>query len=204
MMPEVGGREMTRRLKDDPDTAPIPVIMVTARASADDEAAGLRLGADDYVTKPFDADVLRQRIGGVLRLQERLRRRLETEGRGRTGASDGRGATPDGASEERPEIVRRARQAARDHLTDPDFGVEALADALAMSRSTLYRKLKEASGQTPSSHLRAVRIEKARALLRQGEPVTQVAYAVGYDTLSTFSRVFREETGTSPSTYGDA
>jgi AraC-like DNA-binding protein len=73
-----------------------------------------------------------------------------------------------------------------------------------MSRSTLYRKLRDASDHTPSSLLTAVRIETARTLLEEGEPVTQVAYAVGYDTLSTFSRVFREETGTPPSAYADA
>jgi signal transduction histidine kinase/DNA-binding response OmpR family regulator len=198
MMPEMDGHEMTRRLKGEPETEAIPVIMVTARAETQDEVTGLRVGADDYVTKPFDADVLRQRVGGVLTLQQRLRRRLEAELRE---AEDEPGAA---APEERPEIVQEARRVAREHLTDPDFDVAALADAMAMSRSTLYRKLRDASDHTPSSLLTAVRIETARTLLEEGEPVTQVAYAVGYDTLSTFSRVFREETGTPPSAYADA
>ena len=198
MMPEMDGHEMTRRLKDDPETEPIPVIMVTARAETQDEVTGLRVGADDYVTKPFDADVLRQRVGGVLTLQQRLRRRLEAELQGAEDMID------DAADEERPEILQEARRVACEHLTDPDFDVEALAREMAMSRSTLYRKLKDAGDHTPSSLLTAVRIEQARELLGEGEPVTQVAYAVGYDTLSTFSRVFREETGTPPSTYAGA
>ncbi len=195
MMPSVDGHEMTRRLKEDPETEAIPVIMVTARAETSDEVTGLQVGADDYVTKPFDADVLRQRVGGVLTLQERLRRRLTEELR-----EEGpkKAAEPD----ERPEIVREARRVARDHLTDPDFNVEALAGEMAMSRSTLYRRLSDASDHTPSSLLTSVRIEKARELLKEGEPVTQVAYAVGYERLSTFSSVFKEHVGESPSAIG--
>jgi DNA-binding response OmpR family regulator len=192
MMPNVDGHEMTRRLKEDPETEAIPVIMVTARAETSDEVAGLRVGADDYVKKPFDADVLRQRVGGVLTLQQRLRRRLETELQ-ETEASD------ELRPEEQPEIVQEARRVAREHLTDPDFNVEALAGEMAMSRSTLYRKLTDAADVTPSALLTDVRIEEAQALLRNGEPVTQVAYAVGYERLSTFSSVFSEHVGEPPS-----
>jgi AraC-type DNA-binding domain-containing proteins len=199
MMPSVDGHEMTRLLKDDPETAAIPVIMVTARAEASDEVEGLRIGADDYVTKPFDADVLRQRVGGVLTLQQRLRRRLEEELREETGDTAGE-ATPD--EEQRPEIERRARTAVREHLTDTGFGVEALAGEVAMSRSTLYRKLKAEADTTPSALITQVRIEHAKELLRDGQPVTQVAYAVGYERLSTFSSVFSERVGEPPSTVG--
>jgi signal transduction histidine kinase/DNA-binding response OmpR family regulator/ligand-binding sensor domain-containing protein len=191
MMPAVDGHEMTRRLKDDPDTATIPIIMVTARAETQDEVTGLRVGADDYVTKPFDANVLRQRVGGVLTLQERLRRRLRDELQAEEGSSE-----PD-----RGPVETRAREAVRDHLTDPDFGVSDLAEAMAMSRSTLYRKLKEEAGLTPSTLMREVRLAKARTLLRDGEPATQVAYAVGYTSLSSFSQTFKSEVGVTPSTY---
>jgi CheY-like chemotaxis protein/anti-sigma regulatory factor (Ser/Thr protein kinase) len=196
MMPEMDGHEMTRRLKSDPETEAIPVIMVTARAETQDEVTGLQVGADDYVTKPFDADVLRQRVGGVLTLQQRLRRRLEEE------LQEAEDEPDDAADEERPEIVREARREAREHLADPAFDVSALAEKMAMSRSTLYRKLKDASDYTPSSLLTEVRIEMARDLLTDGEPVTQVAYAVGYERLSTFSSVFSEHVGEPPSAVG--
>jgi DNA-binding response OmpR family regulator len=197
MMPGVDGHEMTRRLKDDAETAAIPIIMLTARAATTDEVAGLQAGADDYVTKPFDAAVLEQRVGGVLTLQQRLRRRLEAE---LQEAPDGpTDASP--APEERPEIERRARAIVRRHLTDPDFGATDLAADMAMSRSTLYRKLRAETEHTPSGLIRQVRLAKAKSLLRDGEQVTQVAYAVGYETLSSFSHVFAEEVGTPPSTY---
>jgi AraC-like DNA-binding protein len=172
--------------------------MVTARAETSDEVAGLQAGADDYVTKPFDADVLRQRVGGVLTLQERLRRRLREELDAEAEPSADTDAT---APEARPEIDQEARTIIRQHLTEPNFSVTDLADALAMSESTLYRRLAEKADMTPSTLLTQIRIEEAKALLRDGEPVTQVAYAVGYESLSGFSRVFREETGQSPSTY---
>jgi signal transduction histidine kinase/DNA-binding response OmpR family regulator len=211
MMPGVDGHEMTARLKDDPETAPIPVIMVTARAGTRDEVEGLEAGADDYVTKPFDADVLRQRVGGVLALQERLRRRLRDElrGRGADGeanrtAASASGGRASGEPASRGPVETKARTAIRDHLTDPDFGVGALAQAVSMSRSTLYRKLKAETQKTPATLIRTVRMEMARSLLREGEPATQVAYAVGYASLSSFSRAFKEDAGRTPSEFADA
>jgi signal transduction histidine kinase/DNA-binding response OmpR family regulator len=204
MMPGMDGHEMTRRLHDRPETAPIPIIMLTARAATSDEAAGLRAGADDYVTKPFDADVLRQRVGGILTLQQRLRRRLEAE---QSSPHEGEDASSPGTEdapangEARPEIERRARRVVHAHLTDPDFGATDLAEEMAMSRSTLYRRLSAKTDFTPSGLIKTVRIERAKALLREGEPVTQVGYAVGYETLSSFSRVFAQEVGTPPSSY---
>jgi signal transduction histidine kinase/CheY-like chemotaxis protein len=197
MMPGVDGHGMTARLKDDPETAPIPVIMVTARAGTRDEVEGLKAGADDYVTKPFDADVLRQRVGGVLALQERLRRRLRTEMQ-----ADG----PVSPSEESPlgPVEEAARGAIRENITDPDFGVDELAAAVSMSRSTLYRKLKAEADATPSALIRTVRMKTARSLLREGEPATQVAYAVGYASLSSFSRAFAKDAGMTPSEFANA
>jgi Signal transduction histidine kinase len=196
MMPDLDGHEMTRRLKEDPETEAIPVIMLTAQASKENEVAGLKAGADDYVTKPFDADVLRQRIGGIITMQQRLRRRLR--------AGDDEVEAPTGGSSgaaDRPEIEQEARRVVRSHLSDPSFGVSALADELGMSRSTLYRRFKEAAGRTPATLITEVRIEEAATLLRQDEgTVTQVAYAVGFERLSNFSDQFVEHEGVRPST----
>lgn len=194
MMPEIGGHEMTRRLKEHPETKAIPVIMVTARAGTGDEVEGLRVGADDYVTKPFDANVLRQRVGGVIVFQERLRERLREEMKAAPASAEGDAAG-------RSEFERAAREVIREHLTDPGFDVEALATEMAMSRSTLYRSFKEKTDTTPSALITEVRMERAKTLLRNGEgTVTQVAYAVGFNRLSSFSRSFREYAGHPPST----
>jgi signal transduction histidine kinase/DNA-binding response OmpR family regulator len=217
MMPEMDGHEMTRRLRADPETAGIPVIMLTARAEAADEVTGLQAGADDYVTKPFDADVLRARVAGLIETRKRLRWRIREElqrrrGDGMQGASEDSAPTaapprlvvPTGTAEE-PEFVQAVRAAVEERLADPDLTVEQVAGAVATSRSTLYRRLKEHTGQTPSQFIRQVRIEHGARLLREEEgTVSEVAYAVGFNSLSYFSRQFREHLGQSPSEYVEA
>jgi len=197
MMPVVDGYEMTRRLKRKAETEAIPVIMVTARTETEDELEGLRKGADDYVTKPFDAGVLRQRVEGVVSFQQRLRRRIREELRAAHEEAEDE-------AEDCPEIVREARAAIREHLTDPDFGVDELAAEMAVSRSTLYRKLKDATNRPPSALVTEVRMAEAKTLLDEGKPATQVAYAVGYETLAAFSHAFAKHVGTPLSQYAAA
>jgi DNA-binding response OmpR family regulator len=205
MMPAVDGRELTRRLRDTPETRAIPIIIVTARATTQDEVAGLREGADDYVTKPFDAAVLRQRVEGVVAFQQRLRRRVRAELESDASTDAPSSAAAAGRSKAgrskagRSKAEQEARAAVRSHLSDPDFGAHDLANAVGASRSTLYRRLQETVGLSPSSLITDVRMQQARRLLERGEPVTQVAYAVGYERLSSFSRAFHRHTGQSPS-----
>jgi signal transduction histidine kinase/DNA-binding response OmpR family regulator/ligand-binding sensor domain-containing protein len=196
MMPEMDGHEMTRRLKADPETKAIPVIMVTARAGTGDEVEGLKVGANDYITKPFDATVLRQRVSGVVVLQERLRERLRAE----EALPEDSPAEADATDARRSEVEQEARRVIREHLAEPDFDASALASAMAMSRSSLYRTFGDETDTTPSALITEVRMERAKDLLRNGEgTVTQVAYAVGFDQLSSFSRAFREYAGHPPS-----
>ncbi|MCS4198524.1 histidine kinase N-terminal 7TM domain-containing protein [Salinibacter ruber] len=224
MMPGLSGYEMTRRLKEAQETEAIPVIMLTARASTEGEIAGLQAGADDYVTKPFDADVLRQRVKGVVAHQKRLRRRLRLELESGTSApkspsaessidpstdpsADGAGrpdtnpsTQPDTQPNSQTDVEQEARAAAREHLSDPSFGASDLASTIGTSRSTLYRRLQKKAGISPSALIAEVRMEQARRLLKRGEAATQVAYAVGYKRLSSFSRAFERHAGQPPST----
>lgn len=189
----VGGVGRVNVLASDAATQAIPVIMVTARAGTGDEVKGLQVGGDDYIAKPFDAGVLRQRVGGVIVLQERLRERLRVEAA--TESTD--------PAEARSEVEQEARRVIREHLGEPDFDVSALASEMAMSRSSLYRAFDDETDTTPSAHITEVRMERARLLLRNDEgTVTQVAYAVGFDQLSSFSRAFREYAGHPPSAVG--
>ena len=221
MMPRMDGVTMTRHLKSDRTTDHIPVVMLTARAGPEHEIEGLEAGADDYVTKPFDADVLRARVAGMIEVRRRLRRRIRTELERQRG--DGEGALADDAtgdqapdtapprlvvptaSEDEPEFVGEVRAAIEAHLADSDLSVEQLAGDVAVSRSTLYRRLKEQADATPSQFVRRVRVEHGARLLREREgTVSEVAYAVGFESLSYFSRQFREQFGQSPSEYVEA
>ncbi|WP_022836822.1 ATP-binding protein [Salisaeta longa] len=212
MMPVMDGLALTKALKGDPHTAALPVILLTARAEAHDEVHGLDAGADDYITKPFHAEVLEARVRGVLSLRKRLRRQLERE----QGAAAERSAPPpppdtlgDGDTAPMPAyageaqaLYEQSRAAVHDHLTDPTFGVDALAEALAMSRSTLYRRFNEHNLPSPGDLIRNTRMEHAARLLCDEEgSVTEVAYAMGYNSLSTFSSAFQEYYACSPTAY---
>jgi signal transduction histidine kinase/CheY-like chemotaxis protein len=207
MMPEIDGIELTRRLKAAPATAAIPVVMLTARAEAQDEVRGLTGGADDYITKPFEPRILEMRVRGLLDLQRRLRRQMQrteqhddrNNDEAETDPPDGEG---EGRTDDRSSFEEKARAAVREHLTDPSFDTEALAAELAMSRSTLYRRAGEHEAPAPAELIRTVRLERGAALLREGAgSVTEVAYAVGYERLARFSTQFKNHFGAAPSSY---
>jgi signal transduction histidine kinase/CheY-like chemotaxis protein len=207
MMPEIDGLELTRRLKAAPATAAIPVVMLTARAEAQDEVRGLTGGADDYITKPFEPRILEMRVRGLLDLQRRLRRQMQrteqhddrNNDEAETDPPDGEG---EGRTDDRSSFEEKARAAVREHLTDPSFDTEALAAELAMSRSTLYRRAGEHEAPAPAELIRTVRLERGAALLREGAgSVTEVAYAVGYERLARFSTQFKNHFGAAPSSY---
>ena len=197
MMPEMDGLAMTERLRADARTAAIPIVMLTARAGTDDEVEGLSAGATDYVVKPFDPEVLEMRVRGTLAYQERLRRRLLDE-------IEETDTDPDAEPRsDRSAFEREMRSVAAQHLPDPDFGVSELADALAVSRSTLYRRARDADAPTPAEVLRTMRLERGAELLRdEAGTVSEVAYAVGYRSLSHFSTQFADHFGQPPTAYG--
>ena len=191
MMPGMDGHELTRRLRQHPETRSIPILMLTARSTPQDEVEGLQYGADDYIQKPFEADVLRQRIASVFAAQRRLRQAV------REGTAPA--ASPPDTNDHSP-FEEKVRAVVRDHLSNPELDVATLMDELAVSRSTLYRRFRNHTDTTPGGLILAVRMEEACHLLRQESgTVTEIAYAVGYQRLSSFSRDFHEHTGVTPS-----
>jgi signal transduction histidine kinase/AraC-like DNA-binding protein/CheY-like chemotaxis protein len=237
-MPLLDGLALSRALKQHPLTDAIPVLLLTARATVEDEVAGLRTGADAYLRKPFDADVLRARVDGLIanrrRLRERMRLELltrqDTEPASQPAAAEAplRERDPSPASSDAESLLAvsgpppgeapaapaeqaadsasdslelRVRRVILEHLyEDNELSVEQLAREVAMSRSQLYRRLKDEAGVSPSDLLRLVRLEEAAKLLRAGESnVSEVAFAVGFNSLAHFSRSFRARFGVSPS-----
>ncbi|PEN11455.1 hypothetical protein CRI94_15585 [Longibacter salinarum] len=195
MMPEMDGFEMGRALMDDPMTEGIPLLYLTARAAPEDEVDGLRLGADDYLVKPFDSQLLRVRVNGLIQKRMRLRE-LHQRSEMTPPGGDGQDIEPVPPSP----FVASVRSAIADNLSDPDFGVGELAEAVALSRSQLYRRLKDELDQTPSALLRTERLQHARRLLKSQEgTVSEIAYAVGFNSLSYFSTAFRKHYDESPS-----
>ncbi len=195
MMPVMDGFEMTRLLKEDERTSHIPIILMTARSEADSRHQGLRLGADDYVSKPFDVEDLRLRIQNLIEQRRKVAEIYE-----RKIAMLSPEAMPVSSSDER--FVVQLREAIDANLDDPDFKIESLCREVGMSRSQLHRKLKAVIGKSTSDFVRSHRIRRAANLFDGGYGnVTEVAYAVGFKNLSYFSKSFKEVYGVQPSEY---
>ena len=198
MMPGMDGVEMVERLRHDRRTEHIPVVMLTARAETGDRVDGLSGGAQAYLTKPFDADVLRAQIDSLIDAQRQLRSHVR-ERRERAPIPG-----PSSAEAEPPTFGARVRRAVHSRLSDADLTVEELAEEVGCTRRTLTRKVKAAFGQSPSALIRTMRLEKGADLLEREEgSVSEIAYAVGFNSLSYFSRRFKKHFGVSPTTYRD-
>ncbi len=194
MMPGFDGVELAKRVRADADIAAVPLLLLTAKAGAEHAVTGLRAGADDYLSKPFDASELLARIDALLAVRRRLQRLSPTP-------APAAATTPVVSDEDK--FRARLDAAIKAHVGDSQFGVEELAQALHADRSTLFRRIKELYGQSARDYLREARLKHAFELLSsQAGNVTEVAYAAGFESLSSFSRAFRQRFGVSPSAAG--
>ncbi len=214
MMPGLDGLALLRALKADPETDFIPVVLLTARAAVEDRLEGLHAEADDYITKPFETDELVARVENLIAGRRRLRARLAEEAAPTADPPGARltealpatlHAAPVAVVSADAVFLERVRQAVEEHMGETTFGVEALADAVGMSRVHLFRRLRELCDEPPSALLMRMRLERAAALLaaRAGS-VSEVAYGVGFRSVSHFAKAFRARYGATPSAYAEA
>lgn len=194
MMPRMDGMELCRRLKSDPDTSGIPVMVVTAKQEIPSMVEGLAAGADDYVTKPFNNDVLRLRMR---RLTER-RRREQEGGHPRLVPEPEKIAIT--SLDEK--LLEKAVKYVQDNISRSDLSVEELSKALGMSRVHLYKKILHITGKTPVEFIRILRLKRSAQYLRESQlNVSEIAYQLGFNNPKYFSKYFQEEYGMSPSEY---
>jgi AraC-like DNA-binding protein len=197
MMPVMDGYALCRALKSDPETDFLPVILLTARAEAEDRLAGLTEQADDYLTKPFDVRELLARIANIVTMRRLLRERFADVGAQRTIHP-----TPVDVEPADRLFLERVRAAIEASLGDEGFSVERLATEVGQSRGNLHRKLRDVIGESPSDLIRRMRLERAADLLESGVgSVAEIAYAVGFKSVAHFSNVFNERTGVRPSAW---
>ena len=194
MMPGMDGYALCRALKEDVRTSHVSVILLTAYSGDENALKGYESGADCYLAKPFNMDILANRIRHFIDLQDR-RKRLFLD-RAEVRAEE---IAPTKVDEE---FLRKVVACVERHLDDTGYGVEQLSAEACMSRMNLYRKLQSLTGQSPSGFIRAIRLKKAAALLAgQGMTVAEVADRVGFSTPSYFSKCFREMFGVLPTQY---
>lgn len=194
MMPKMDGMQLNEQLKKDPMLETIPVIFLTAKTESESKLEGFREGADDYLTKPFDADILTARVENIIKKRQQLRKRIIEQG-----------LTSDSEKEKITDpFLQEVCEVLEKHFADPDFTITELSEAVHLDRSQLFRRIKEASGESPQQFLRAFRMKKAaKMLVDQEGNVSEVAYATGFNSLSYFSKVFRRYYKMSPSDYLD-
>ncbi|MGB0372370.1 MAG: response regulator transcription factor [Opitutales bacterium] len=194
MMPVLDGVSLLREIKKNVQTAHIPFILLTARASVESQVEALGVGADDYVPKPFVMPVLEARIRNLIESRRRLLEQFK---------ADMGSPRIDGKSEQQEEtFLSRVLRSVQEHGLQENFDSEALAKCMHMSLRSFQRRLKSEAKQTPANIIRDVRMSyAARVLLSSEKSITEIGHEVGYSDSSHFSRLFRETHGMSPSDY---
>ena len=194
MMPEMDGNELCKTIKTNETTCHIPFILLTAKASEENQIEGLQTGADVYVTKPFNIEVLKAQIDSIIenriRLQHKLAQKTHiNELEHETHSID-------------HVFIQKIVQLVKANLDEFSFGTEQLAALLEISLRQLYRKLKAISGSTVHEFITRVRMDEAvNLLVNSNMNVSQIAYQVGYSEPSNFSRTFTRHFGCSPTQY---
>ena len=192
MMPEMDGNELCRWVKSDKRTSGIPFILLTAKQAVEDKVEGLTIGADDYVTKPFNVEVLVLRMRKLIDLSKKNKSRTHIE--------------PEPSeiviTSLDEQLVAKAIKYVEDNISHPNLSVEILSRELGMSRVQLYKKLLQITGKTPTEFIRIIRLKRAMQFLRESQlNVSEIAYNVGFNNPKYFTKYFKEEFGVLPSVF---
>lgn len=194
VMPQMSGIEMCRRVKENEATSHISVVLLTARDLTSTEIDSWKVGADGFITKPFNAVALMSRIENLISSRDRMRKIFKTTID--VNPSEITIMTSD------EKFLNRCLKVVEDNMGDPSFGVEELSAGVGVSKAQLYRKLSSITGQSSIQFIRSIRLKRAAQLLLQdASSVSNVMYMVGFNNLSYFSKLFKEEFGCMPRDY---
>ena len=198
MMPEMDGNELTRRLKEEPNTSHLPIILLTAKTQDSERKESMLLGADDYITKPFKMGDLELRIKNIIENRKRIRREFKAQ---TVEESRLKAKTASPTADEL--FLQKAIDCVYAHLDDADFDRDAFASDMGTSASTLYNKLRSITGMNVSAFIRDIRMKEARHLAEteQDLRVSDLAYKVGFKDPKYFSTCFKKEFGLQPSEF---
>jgi DNA-binding response OmpR family regulator len=194
MMPVMDGLELCRKIKTDIALSHIPVVLLTARSTEEHRIEGLRDGADDYITKPFNLNILKLRIEKILEWgkqnHEKFTNKMDVKPNEIT------------ISSLDEMLIKKAIQAVEDNMDNSEFTVEDLGRAVGLSRGHLYRKIMSITGSGPLEFIRILRLKRAKQYLEKSQmSVSEIAYLVGFNTPKNFSKCFKDEFHLTPSEY---
>ena len=196
MMPEMDGNTLCSKVKTNPATSHVPVILLTAKNREEDQLEGLETGADAYIVKPFNMDILRRTIINLIHTHQMLRLKY--------GRNDDLEKKVDDVQIQSPDdkLMERVMQVINKNIGNAELSVDDIAEEVGISRVHLHRKMKELTGQTPHDFIRNIRLKQAANLLTtQNMNITEVMYACGFNNPASFSTIFKKFYGMSPREY---
>jgi signal transduction histidine kinase/DNA-binding response OmpR family regulator len=194
MMPIMDGIELCKQVKNNIYWSHIPVILLTARTAEEYQIEGLELGADDYITKPFNFDLLRLRIQKFIEWTKKSHAIFSQK-------MDVNPAEITITSLDEV-FIDKAIKIVEENISDAEFSVEALGVDLGLTRGHLYKKIMIITGKSPSEFIRTIRLKRGRQLLEKSQlQISEIAYEVGFNSPKRFSKYFRDEFGLSPTEY---
>ena len=195
MMPEMDGLELTQTIKEDDNYKHLPIILLTAKTQEEDQEEALRIGADEYLTKPFRLSDLKLRIDNIIENRKRAQQEFTQK------------SNEDIVKEEAPtpeqEFLKRAMACVHDHIDDADYDRDAFAADMGASPSTLYNKLRAITGMNVSTFIRDIRMKEAYKLAESNPNlrVSDLAYQVGFQDPKYFSTCFKKQFGMQPKEF---
>ena len=194
VMHEQSGIDLCQLIKNDPVLSHIPVILLTGSTANEVKLKGLEVGADDYITKPFDKKLLKARVSNILKSRNQLQTYFYNEVTLKGNETK--------ISSEYSQFLSRCIGMVEEHLNNPDFNVKQLADSLGMSHSNLYKKVKSISGKSVNEFIRYIRLRKvAQLLINSDYNVSEAAFAAGFSDMKYFREQFQKLFGAKPSDY---
>lgn len=194
MMPEMDGLELCSKVKNDPRTSHIPLVLLTANAADEQKLKGLKIGIEDYITKPFNFEILLTRLKNLIEQRQSLQKVLEKKISVQTSAVD--------IVSMDDRLIQKAVKVVEENLSNPDFSVEDLSKEIGMSRVYLYKKLMALTGKSPVEFIRHIRLQRAAQFLEKSQlSVAEVAYKVGFNNRKYFTKYFKNEYQVLPSVY---
>jgi len=193
-MPEMSGIDLCLKIKNDKRTSHIPVILLTALTGEDQQLKGLETGASDYLTKPFNFEILHSKIRNILSQQEYMRKTYQKQVE----------VNPTEMHVDSPDelFIKKVLLLIDNNISNPNFSVEELSSEVFVSRYTLYKKILAMTGKTPNELVRSMRLKRAAQLLETGHlTISQICHKVGFKSQKYFVRSFKAEYNTIPSKY---
>jgi YesN/AraC family two-component response regulator len=196
MMPVMDGMQLCAQLKDNIYTSHIPIILLSAKAMIENFVEGINMGADDYISKPFNIEILKAKIKNLIESRKKLKLLFSTS------TDNDERITVSSISPLDDQFLTKAYDIIEANFNTPEFSVETFSEAMFVSRSLLYKKLKALVDLSPNDFITVFRLKKSVALLSSGRySINEVAYQVGFNDPKYFSRVFKKFYKKTPSEY---